>query len=271
MKGNNRILFILGIIIVIAIIFLPSTGLFGAYHPDTKSECEDRKDQKESDGYDCVIGCFKMTSSVHNCISDYGYDGFSNNIGEWYVYYRENDNCDDYYGDKIEQDRAPEYIGLYQCVPMFEDAVGDVDIPEPWADVIITNVATTETTNPLEVRLELSWTAEKPPYVIEWETGDGEGEYIENINTKSYVLFHTYNSAGTYDGSICVYDQDSSTENDCNSLIITVSSGDCNTNADTNCNGIITFNELNVYAQSWVNNQVSFNDLITAANQWVSN
>ena len=45
----------------------------------------------------------------------------------------------------------------------------------------------------------------------------------------------------------------------------------CKTQADTNCDTIVTFTELIDYANKWVSGQVTFDDLLQAANAWVSN
>jgi len=44
--------------------------------------------------------------------------------------------------------------------------------------------------------------------------------------------------------------------------------GNCNTDADTNCDGIVSFDELIVYANKWVAGQVNFDKLINVANAW---
>lgn len=45
----------------------------------------------------------------------------------------------------------------------------------------------------------------------------------------------------------------------------------CSTAADTNCDRIISFSELNAYANRWAQGSISLNDLIIAARVWVGN
>jgi len=45
---------------------------------------------------------------------------------------------------------------------------------------------------------------------------------------------------------------------------------ECNTDADTNCDSLVSFSELSLYANKWVDNLVSFSELIEAANAWVN-
>jgi len=43
----------------------------------------------------------------------------------------------------------------------------------------------------------------------------------------------------------------------------------CNTNADTNCDAVVSFDEIVAYASKWKNGQISFEELITSATIWV--
>jgi len=44
---------------------------------------------------------------------------------------------------------------------------------------------------------------------------------------------------------------------------------ECNTDADLDCDGVVSFDELNSYASSWVAGSVTFTELMEAANAWV--
>jgi hypothetical protein len=131
---NKNIIWTLVVIIILigtGMILQNKYTLFNAYHYDTQPECLTKVNILRQNNYPCVIDCFKMTSSIHNCVSNYGYTGYNDNIGEWYAYYDADYSCYDYYGAyRILEKEEPRDIGLYNCVPVFRDAVGDLETPQ---------------------------------------------------------------------------------------------------------------------------------------------
>jgi len=115
---------------------------------------------------------------------------------------------------------------------------------------------------------KIQWSGGVSPYTVELEYGDGNVIYTQGLATTSYFPSYTYPSIGEYHGSVCVYDSDSSTENDCEDFSITISSA-CNTNADTNCDNIVDRTELGVSIDGWIAGTVTRDALGQAIVAWI--
>jgi len=75
----------------------------------------------------------------------------------------------------------------------------------------------------MDVEFDIDWTGGVSPYIIQIELGDGNVIYIEDIIGTGYITQYTYSLVGEYDGSVCVYDSEPLTLNDCKSFTIQVS------------------------------------------------
>jgi len=114
------------------------------------------------------------------------------------------------------------------------------------------------------------YSSQAPMYLDDDDFGS-TSDTMPNQDLQIGIDFYVYLTRGSEDSTTCSGNDAGWLYLDTVNIIVDLEQEDCNTNADTNCNGIVTFQELNTYAIEWVNNQVSFNDLITSANAWVSN
>jgi len=131
-------------------------------------------------------------------------------------------------------------------------------------DILIIGVD--KTISGLTVSWDIEWTGGEPPYIIEIEHA---GEYITGIMETSRTVTHTFSSPGTYDGSVCVYDDNPETNNLCVGDTVTVDTGNCNTEADTNCDGVVSRDELGVSITQWINGAITRTKLGEIIVAWV--
>lgn len=121
-KKEITLLIISAIFIVLIISSLQNKGILsGAYHPPSQFLCEERR---ASSNDACSMPCFEMTSIIANCVSNYGYNGYTDeeNIGDWYYFHDDDKTCPDYYGGMIASGEEKE-LGLYHCVEIFRNCV----------------------------------------------------------------------------------------------------------------------------------------------------
>jgi hypothetical protein len=116
----------------------------------------------------------------------------------------------------------------------------------------------------------LTWLGGASPYnIVVSNWGDSSSDTISSITTKSRVLSHTYTTAGTKTISFCINDNNALSTNYCGTKAITITQT-CLTPADTNCDGVISRDELGIYIVKWINNEVSRDSLGTVIQGWAA-
>lgn len=117
---------------------------------------------------------------------------------------------------------------------------------------------------------DISWRGGESPYTITINNfGDGNGEGTGSITTKQYSFSHTYENSGTYNIDYCITDGNSLSQDYCSNEIVTITQV-CNTDADTNCDGMVNRDELGSYISKWINGQVSRTALGSVIVAWAS-
>jgi hypothetical protein len=153
----------------------------------------------------------------------------------------------------------------------------------------------------------ISWSGGQSPYtVVVSNWGDGLSTNYGSITSTSKAISHTYANAGTYTISYCINDNTDNSANYCGTKSVTLtctpqSSSQCYNNnlywydscgvigsiketcqngcennackvcatsSDTNCDGLISRDELGVAITKWINNQISRNDLGSIITAW---
>ena len=125
------------------------------------------------------------------------------------------------------------------------------------------------------VEFNIAWTGSAPEYYVYIDDGDDE-EHEDYTSENTYYMTDIYSTDGTFNGLICIADTASGdggsyTNEDCKSFSIIIGNGECNTEADTNCDGIVSRAELGTYAMRWIQNDpvVTRQSLGQAAMAWI--
>lgn len=116
----------------------------------------------------------------------------------------------------------------------------------------------------------LTWLGGASPYTIvisNW--GDSSSETISSVTTTNRVLSHTYTSSGSKTISYCINDGNALSTNYCGTKTITITQT-CLTSADTDCNGVISRDELGLFIVKWINNEVNRDELGIVIQGWAA-
>lgn len=113
--------------------------------------------------------------------------------------------------------------------------------------------------------LKIHWTGGSSPYHTNWTLNGATqtSTVIVPPNALEDGFSIDLSPTGHYTGRVCV-------NNVCKNIDFTEQLPSCNTEADTDCNQIVSFSELTTYAGLWINNQKTFAQLLIVAGAWTN-
>jgi hypothetical protein len=134
MEKNIKLILVIALIIGAIFLFKGNElESFNIFYENSQLECETQRQNLLDEGRVCVIDCLKITSSIESCIEQYGYTDFSDNIGDWIIISSSSNKmdwtCREYYEEDIKA-RDPKDYGMYQCIPIFKQIIGKINILE---------------------------------------------------------------------------------------------------------------------------------------------
>ena len=206
-------------------------------YSDTLSECEEWRQIEKDDGADCVTECFKMTSSKAQCASSYGYDGWHDNVNEWVFLFDSDETCQDYVDMRFDVGYT-KVVAAVECFP---------EIGKYYSGYVPPSC--TDTDGGIN-------------YYVKGTLNDGHTDVCAlNFLQEWYCIDSTHSASEGYncggEGKIC---QDGA---------CVTGGGVCNTNADTNCDGVVTRGELGDHITKWISGQVTRLELGDVIQAWV--
>lgn len=237
-KDDNRAIWV-AVAIVVIIIIMKKPGLFAVRVEDTMIDCEAFRQNKIGTGYK-VSTCTLITSGLVECVRNAVPTA---SVGEYIMFY-------DYAEFQFPQSLPENQAKAYECI------YGPID----YGPTECPNYCYTANDNAAyrggnyRVTLDASCPGDAPY----WLYFNAQGGIAQNMGGGSgQAVLQCCYSTKQFCGS-----------QSCSKGYCT--SGSCNTEADSNCDGKVDRNELGDYINKWVQNQIDRNLLGIIIHAWTT-